>query len=146
MELAVAAAPADPDRLGERPPFPPPAERCAFMWVLSIKTSAGGPPAAARAANKSCHTPFAEPVVERLARSIASRRIDPAPARLHDMDDPADDPPVIDTGDATYLVRQQRLKPLKLPIAQPKLAQILAPDVAELESHPSRKGNPVYGS
>lgn len=31
VELAVAATPADPDRLKERPPFPPPAERCAFI-------------------------------------------------------------------------------------------------------------------
>jgi hypothetical protein len=59
VELAVAAAPADPDRLGKRPPFPPPAERCAFMWVLSIRTSADGPPAAAKVTNNSCHTPFA---------------------------------------------------------------------------------------
>lgn len=57
MELAVAAAPADPGRLGERPPFPPPAERCAFMWVLSIKTSARGPPAAAKAMNTSLPPP-----------------------------------------------------------------------------------------
>ena len=48
VELAVAAAPADPDRLDKSPPFPPPAERCAFMCVLSIRTSAGGPPAAAK--------------------------------------------------------------------------------------------------
>ena len=121
------------------------------LHVGAVDQNLGGRPARCRQSCKQIlpHTlrrPAHEPVVERLARSIASRRIDPAPARLHDMDDSADDPPVIDTGDATYLVRQQRLKPLKLPIAQPKLAQILAPDVAELESHPSLKGNPVYGS
>lgn len=67
VELAVAAAPADPDRLSERPPpFPPPAQRCAFMWVLSIRTSAGGPPAAASATNSSCDTPFAAQRTNRL--------------------------------------------------------------------------------
>lgn len=66
MELAVAAAPADPDCLKERPPFPPPAERCAFICVLSIRTSAGGPPASARAVNNSCHTPFAAQRTKRL--------------------------------------------------------------------------------
>ena len=66
VELAVAAAPADPDRLDERPPFPPPAERCAFMCVLSIRTSAGGPPAAASVTNSSCHTPFAAQRTNRL--------------------------------------------------------------------------------
>ncbi len=66
VELAVAAAPADPDRLEERPPFPPPAERCAFMWVLSIRTSAGGPSAAASATTNSCQTPFAAQRTNRL--------------------------------------------------------------------------------
>ncbi len=66
VELAVAAAPADADRLAARPPFPPPAERCAFMWVLSIRTAAGGPPAAASATNMSCHTPFAAQRTNRL--------------------------------------------------------------------------------
>lgn len=62
------------------------------------------------------------------------------------MDDAADDPPVIDTGDAAHFVRQQRPKPLKLCIAQPELAQIHTPVSAELESHSSLKGNPVYWS
>lgn len=38
-ELTVATASADPDSLDERPPFPPPAERCALICVLSIRTS-----------------------------------------------------------------------------------------------------------
>ena len=59
MDLGVASAPADPDRLGLRPPFPPAAERCAFTCVLSISTSAGGPPAAANVSNTARHTPFA---------------------------------------------------------------------------------------
>ena len=59
MDLGVAPAPADPDRLGMRPPFPPAAERCAFTCVLSISTSAGGPPAAANVSNTSRQTPLA---------------------------------------------------------------------------------------
>jgi len=66
VQLAVAAASADPDRLDERPPFPPPAERCAFMCVLSMRTSAGGPPADASVTNSSCHTPFAAQRTNRL--------------------------------------------------------------------------------
>jgi hypothetical protein len=66
VELAVSATSADPDRLGERPPFPPPAERCAFMSVLSIGTSAGGPLAAASVTNISCQMPFAAHRTNRL--------------------------------------------------------------------------------
>lgn len=66
VELAVAAATADPDRLEAGPPFPPPAERCAFIWVLSIRTAAGGPPATASAVNSFCQTPFAAQRTKRL--------------------------------------------------------------------------------
>lgn len=68
IELAVATATADPDRLDERHLIsrPPPAEQCAFMWVLSIRTSAGGPPAAASVANSSRQTPFAAQRTKRL--------------------------------------------------------------------------------
>ena len=57
--LGVASAPADPDRREARPPLPPAAERCAFTCVLSISTSAGGPPAAASVSNTARHTPLA---------------------------------------------------------------------------------------
>ena len=36
MKLARPAPTRVADRLEERPPFPPAAERCALMWVLSI--------------------------------------------------------------------------------------------------------------
>jgi hypothetical protein len=36
------------NRLRFGPPFPPAAERWALMWVASIISAAGGPPAAAR--------------------------------------------------------------------------------------------------
>ena len=47
------------DRLVLRPPFPPPAERCAFTCVLSIRTTVGGPLAAANVSNTSRQTPLA---------------------------------------------------------------------------------------
>ena len=59
VDLCVAPASADADRLMVSPPLPPAAERCAFTCVLSISTSAGGPPAAASASNTSRQTPFA---------------------------------------------------------------------------------------
>ena len=59
VDLGVATAPADADRLEVRPPFPPAAERCAFTCVLSINTSAGGPPSADSASNTARHTPLA---------------------------------------------------------------------------------------
>jgi hypothetical protein len=39
VELAGAAASRLAERLLEGPPFPPLAERCALMWVLSIAAS-----------------------------------------------------------------------------------------------------------
>src|SRR5690606_28878505 len=60
VEFGVAAAPADADRLGVSPRFPPAAERCAFTCVLSISTSAGGPPSAGSASNTARHTPFSD--------------------------------------------------------------------------------------
>lgn len=65
MDLRVASASADADCLDVRPPFPPAAERWAFTCVLSIRTSAGGPPAAANASNTACQTPFSD---QRLCR------------------------------------------------------------------------------
>ena len=59
VDFGIAPTPADADRLAMRPPFPPAAERCAFTCVLSISTSAGGPPAAASASNTSRQTPLA---------------------------------------------------------------------------------------
>jgi hypothetical protein len=52
------------------------------------------------------------------------------------MSDPANHPPVIDPRYASRIVGQQRLKPGKLRIAQPKhIAHHLAPAVSELESN-----------
>ena len=59
VDLGVAAAPIGADLLRVSPPLPPAAERCAFTCVLSISTSAGGPPVAASTSNTARQTPFA---------------------------------------------------------------------------------------
>ena len=51
VELAVAAAPADPDRPDERPLFRRPPSGAPSCGVLSIRPSAGGPPTAASVTN-----------------------------------------------------------------------------------------------
>ena len=58
------------DRLTALPPFPPEAQRCAFTAELSIRTSAGGPPAPANAWNMSAHTPLAAQRWNRLYRVL----------------------------------------------------------------------------
>ena len=70
MDLGGASAARAPDRLGPLPPFPPEAERCAFTAELSISTSAGGPPAAAKAWNTSAHTPLAAQRTKRLYKVL----------------------------------------------------------------------------
>ena len=49
MDFARSPATRAANRLAALPPFPPLAQRCALTAELSINTSAGGPPAAARA-------------------------------------------------------------------------------------------------
>lgn len=66
VDLGRASATADADRLGLLPPFPPAAQRCAFTCVLSSRSSAGGPPAAARASKISRQTPLADQRTKRL--------------------------------------------------------------------------------
>ena len=66
VDFGVPTASADADRLELRPPFPPAAERCAFTCVLSNKTSAGGPPAAASATNAFSQTPLSRQRTNRL--------------------------------------------------------------------------------
>lgn len=49
VKFGGAPAPADADRLRPLPPFPPAAQRCAFIVELSSSNSAGGPPVSASA-------------------------------------------------------------------------------------------------
>lgn len=97
MELAVAAAPTDPNRSTARPLFRRPPNGDVLM-KLSINTSAGEPSAAANVANRSCHTPSAhrtKPVRERLPRSVAWRRTESLVTRFDDVDDTADQSPIV---------------------------------------------------
>jgi hypothetical protein len=55
-----------------------------------------------------------KPVVERFVRAIDIRRIDPATARLQDVHDAADNPPIIDPRLASRISRQQWREPGKL--------------------------------
>ena len=59
-----------PDRLTALPHFPPEAQRCAFTAELSIRSSAGGPPAPASAWNMSAQTPLAAHRWKRLYRVL----------------------------------------------------------------------------
>ena len=54
------------DRLGEFPPLPPAAQRCALTAEESIKICSGGPPAEAKAWKISSQTPFAAQRTKRL--------------------------------------------------------------------------------
>jgi len=54
------------DRLGEFPPLPPAAQRCALTAEESIKTCSGGPPAEAKAWKISSQTPLAAQRTKRL--------------------------------------------------------------------------------
>src|SRR5215467_7522611 len=58
MNLAVPAALGDPDRLLRRPPFPPPAQRCALTWVLFSATCSGGSGDPATVSKICCQNPL----------------------------------------------------------------------------------------
>ena len=151
VDLGVASAPADADRLKSRPPFPPAAERCAFTCVLSISTPVDGPPAAASVSNTAHHTPLAAlahvAVVKGPGRPVDRRGVLPPAPRLEHVNDPADHPPVINLRHPARFVRQQRLQPRPLPVVQPELARHLAlPITRALQSHLGPNVNPVYGS
>lgn len=139
------------DGLDALPPFPPLAERWARTAVESIITWAGGPPAAANAWKMSSHTPLGRPadeaVVERLAGAVDRRCVRPTPARLQNMDDPADHTSVIHARLASGVARKVRLKPSKLLDRQPKLTVVhhKAP-FRGFESQRFPSGKALYGS
>jgi hypothetical protein len=66
MDFGGASATRATDCLLALPPFPPDAQRCAFTAEESISTSAGGPPAAAKAWKMSIQTPLADQRTKRL--------------------------------------------------------------------------------
>ena len=58
VDLAIAAAFRQPDRLKISPPFPPLAQRCTFTWLLSNAACSGGSEGPATDSNIFCQTPF----------------------------------------------------------------------------------------
>src|SRR6185436_10051513 len=69
VNLAVAPALGDANRLFRRPPFPPPAQRCALTCVLSRAIRSGG--------------------------SAGSAAADPSTSALEHMHDPAQNAPIV---------------------------------------------------
>src|SRR5215471_10151924 len=57
MKLAVPASFSDTDRLFRGPPFPPLAQRCALIWVLSSATCSGDSGEPAAISNICCQIP-----------------------------------------------------------------------------------------
>jgi hypothetical protein len=57
VDLAVAAALRDPDRLKISPFFPPLAQRWTFTWLLSREACSGGSEGAATDSNIFCQMP-----------------------------------------------------------------------------------------
>jgi len=55
MDLGVASALCAADGLSRGPPFPPPAQRCALTWVVSMETCSGVPARlSVKAASRYC--------------------------------------------------------------------------------------------
>ncbi len=85
-------------------------------------------------------------IVEGFLWPAFRRRVDPAPARLEDMDDAADHPTVVDSGLAPCVRRQMRQDLRKLGVAQPeKLGNHLALPFGSCESRPRAYANLFMG-
>ena len=88
-----------------------------------------------------------EATIERLARAVDGRGIDPASAGLQHMDDAADDAAIVDPRIAARIRRQVRHEPRKLFLAQPKpIVHRTTPAVWERETHRAAAAQAIYGS
>src|SRR5665213_2591002 len=91
--------------------------------------------------------PAYEAIVERLARTVDGRGVDPAATGLQHMNDPADDPAVVHPRFAACIGGKMRLKPRELSVVQPETVSIhQGSPFGDFESRNARFGNPVYGS
>lgn len=91
--------------------------------------------------------PAHEAIVERLARTIDRRSVDPAATGLQHMNDPADDPAVVHPRFAARIGGKMRLKPRELSVVQPETVSIhQGSPFGDFESRNARFENPVYGS
>jgi len=91
--------------------------------------------------------PAHEAIVERLARTVDGRGVDPAATGLQHMHDAADDPTIIHSRLATGIAGKMRLKPRELTFVQPEAVSIhQTSPFGDFESQNGPIGNPVYGS
>jgi hypothetical protein len=91
--------------------------------------------------------PAHEAIVERLARTVDARGVDPAATGLQNMNNPADDPAVVYSRLAACIRRKMRFKPRELSVVQPEAISIhRRSPFGALESQNTRFGNPLYGS
>ena len=91
--------------------------------------------------------PADETIVERLARTVGRRGIDPAATAFQHMNDPADDTAIINPWFATCVARKMRLKPCKLRVAKPERISIHQwSPFGDLESRRVPIRESVYGS
>ena len=91
--------------------------------------------------------PAHEAIVERLARTVDARGVDPATTGLQHMHDSANDPAIIYPRFATCIGGKMRLEPLELPVVQPETVPIHQwSPFGDFESRNVLIGNPVYGS
>jgi len=90
--------------------------------------------------------PADEAVVERLARSIDLRRVDPATAGFEHMNNAADDPAVVNARLTPRVRRQKRLKPRKLIVRKPKIVANHEPSPSGTVNHKFVPPGILYGS
>ncbi len=89
--------------------------------------------------------PAYEAIVERLARTVDGRSVDPATARLQHMHDPADDPAVVDPRLAARIGRKMRLKPRELSSFSQKQSRIMTRPPLETVNHKIAPSETVMG-
>jgi hypothetical protein len=105
---------------------------------------AGGPPVSANASKMrtrwpfTAHRPTAPAVAERFARAVPARRVRPAAARLHNVHDPGDHPPIIGPRHAAPLVGRAGSQPLHLRLDQPERVVRHRPPDPEIGASESR--------
>ena len=120
----LPAALGDANRLFRGPPFPPPAQRCAFTCVLSNATCSGGPGETATVSKICCQIPRPLQRLKRLYTVVygpySGWRILPTTSRLQHMDDPAQNPSIILRLRTGAVHRNQRLDLRPLHIIQPE--------------------------
>src|SRR6478672_37585 len=124
VNLAVAPALGDANRLFRRPPFS--AASAAMRLDMraveshSFRRFSRFGRRLEDALPNSLRTPAVEAIVDRLGRPIFRRTIDPSTSALEHMHDPAQNAPIVLRLHATLIAWNKRLNPRPLPVAKPK--------------------------